>query len=65
MEEEDRKKYHLKFVDEVLHQHPQEFPMAHPIGHPPPYTEQEIKQEVEEFDKFYKVKPDTKIKPTI
>ncbi|CAG5129189.1 unnamed protein product, partial [Candidula unifasciata] len=65
MDEEERTKYHLKFVDEVLHTHPQEFPLAHPIQHPPPYTEQELKKEVEEFEKFYQVKPDTKIKPTI
>lgn len=65
MDESERQKYHLTFVDEVLHKHPDEFPKAHPITHPPPYSEEEIKEEVKEFDKYYKVKPDTKVKPTI
>ena len=62
---EQRKKYHANFVDAELHQHPEDFPKAHPIPHPPPYTEQELKKEKAEFDKHYKVKPDTKLKPTL
>ncbi|XP_059149510.1 mitochondrial pyruvate carrier 1-like [Physella acuta] len=65
MTDEDRKKYHAQFVDQVVHENPGEFPLVHAIAHPPPYSELEIKKEVEEFDKFYVVKPDTKVKSTI
>uniref|UniRef100_A0A0B7BKA5 Mitochondrial pyruvate carrier n=1 Tax=Arion vulgaris TaxID=1028688 RepID=A0A0B7BKA5_9EUPU len=63
MSPEERENYHLQFVDEELHKHPADFPLAHPIPHPPPYSQHEIKTEVEEFDKHYKVKPEIKIKP--
>ncbi|XP_005109685.1 mitochondrial pyruvate carrier 1 [Aplysia californica] len=65
MSEEDRKKYHVKLVDEELHKHPEEYPEVKAIAHAPPYSEQEIKAEVEDFDKHYKVKKDTSIKTAV
>lgn len=54
MSDESRQKYHAKFVNELVHKHPEDYPKVRPVSGPP-FNEEEVEKEVQDFDKIYQV----------